>query len=177
MPYNRPYSLDEVVRILDASEQRPRPDIAAGNGPKGHAISLHTIERPDKFSRPGNIPEKDSTFLVTRNSLAAIVHEVLNSAPGQRELEKLNGSSQKSAKISSIILRQGQELDIFTVYRPKEGQTSFDWLSTTNGDGYIVQVFVLVYKIPNSTSDEIHIQTAFPKDFARTSGETIVFPK
>jgi hypothetical protein len=117
----------------------------------------------------------DSTFLVSRNHLAAIVQEALNSDSGQRELEKLNSPACKRVDIRTVILRQGADFDIFTVYRPpvKGQQTSFDWLSTTNGDGYIVQVFVQVYKIPNSTNNEIHIQTAFPEYYARTSGNNI----
>lgn len=174
MTYNRSYTLDEVARILDASEHRPRPDRPSGTGAKGHAVSLHTLERKSAFARPGKLPVKDSTFLVSRNSLVPMVHEALNSPSGQRELEKLNQPSQASVEIRAVILRQGEHFDIFTVYRPKDGQTSFDWLSSTNGDGFIVQVFVLVVKIPNSS--EIHIQTAFPEDYARTSNENIVRP-
>ena len=181
MTYNRQFTLQEVVEILHASEGRVRPDLTSGVGPKGHTISLHTQERADKFARPpshdgkpARLPSADSTFLVDRNSLAMMVHEALNSPSGQRELEKLNGSEQR-VEIRSVILRQGKDFDVFTVYRPKkEGQTSFDWLSVGKGDGYIVQVYVNVYKIPNSSEDAIHIQTAFPEDYARTQGDSIV---
>ena len=180
MPYNRPFTLQEVVEVLRASEGRLRPDITSGAGPKGHAISLHTQERADKFARPSHggkpahLPAQDSTFLVDRNCLAAMVHEALNSPSGQQELVKLNGSAIK-AEIRCVVLRQGSDFDVFTVYRPKQGgQTSFDWLSVGKGDGYIVQVFVLVYKIPNSSAEAIHIQTAFPEDYARTQGDAIV---
>ena len=74
MAYNRPYTLQEVVEILSASEHRVRPDNMSAMGPKGHAISLHTQERKDKISRPGRLPQADSTFLDDRNSLAAMVH-------------------------------------------------------------------------------------------------------
>jgi hypothetical protein len=177
MAFDRPYSVEEVQRILSASEHRPRPDVLSGTGPTGHAISLHTSERLCKFSRPGgSLPAKDSTFLISRNSLAGIVHEALNSPPGQRELKKLNDPQVKVANIRSIILRQGANFDIFVVYRPKTGdpQTSFEWASTRTGDGYIVDLFVQVYKISGATSGEIHIQTAYAKDFARTLGENIL---
>jgi hypothetical protein len=181
MAYNRPYSVRDVIEILRESEHRPRPDIASGTGPKGHAISLHSKERYNKFSRPSQgggaayLPTADSTFLVDRNSLALMVHEALNSPPGQRALEQLNAPEQKCVAIRSVILRQGADFDVFTVYRPKkEGQTSFDWLSAAKGDGYIVQIFVLVYKIPDSSEEAIHIQTAFPEDYARTLGDSIV---
>jgi hypothetical protein len=178
MNYNRPYSFDEVTQFLIASEHRPRPDLTGPGVPSGHAISLHTSERKDVFSRPGAIPKKDSIFMVARNSLVAMVHEALNSNSGQRELEKLNAPSVKSAKINCVILRQGPGFDIFTVYRPADGkQSSFDWLSTTKGDGFIVQVFVLVYKIPNSPTGALHIQTVFPIDFARTAGDEIIWPR
>jgi hypothetical protein len=181
MPYNRTYSLQEIVEILHASEGRPRPDVAPNVAEDGHAISLHTHERTDKFARPkkksgeaARLPKVDSTFLVDRNSLAALVHEALNAPSGQVELAKLNDPKLGSIKIQSIVLRQGADFDIFTVYRPKEGQTSFDWLSVAKGDGYIVQIFVLVCKIPHSSGEAIHIQTAFPEDFARTQGDSIV---
>jgi hypothetical protein len=166
MAFDRHYSVEEVGRILDASEHRPRPDTQSGH--TGHAISLHTRERKDVFSRPKK--RKDSLFLVSRNSLAEIVCEALNSTSGQRELEKLNRPKEKVVEIRAVVLRRGEDFDILTVYRPgpKNSQTSFDWLSTTNGDGYIVQVLVVVVKIPNSASEEIHIQTAFPEDSART---------
>jgi hypothetical protein len=104
-----------------------------------------------------------------------MVHEALNSPSGQRELEKLNRSDEP-VEIRTVVLRQGKDFDIFTVYRPKkEGeQTSFDWLSVTQGDGYIVQIFVLVCKVLNSSEQEIHIQTAFPEDYARTRGDEMV---
>ena len=121
---------------------------------------------------------KDDIFGISRNSLVPIIHEVLNSPAGQRELRKLNQKTKLRVQIRSVILRQNADLDIFTVYRPeREGaQTYFDWLSTTKGEGYIVQVYVLVIKIPRSSSDGIHIQTAFPEDFARTFGNEIVRP-
>jgi hypothetical protein len=178
MAYNREYTLQDVVDILNASENRPRPDMATGTGPRGHAISMHSNERKDKFDRPGqNIPTRDSTFLVDKYSLATMVHEALNSPTGQRELAKLNQSSTKSVRFSSVVLRRGKDFDIFTVYRPKEGQSYFDWLSVTKGDGYIVEVFVYVVKVPGPSQDEIHVQTAFAKDFARTDGDLIVRPR
>jgi hypothetical protein len=177
MSYDRPYSIEETKQILDASEHRPRPDSLPGTGTHGHAISLHTLERQDKWSRIGRIPKADSIFAISRNSLAPIIYEVLNSPSGQRELKKLNEENRQYVEIRTVILRQSAELEIFTVYRPKGGQSSFDWLSTTNGDGYIVQVFVLVIKIPGSTRHEIHIQTAFPEDYARTRGNEIVRPR
>jgi len=171
MIYNRPYELADVARILDASEHRPRPDILSGTGPKGHAISLHTLERKNLFARD---KQRDSLFLVSRSDLAEIVHEALNSASGQRELEKLNQPNRKAVVIRTVIIRQGSNFDILTLYRPKtDEQVSFDWLSTTKGDGYIVQLFVTVYKIPNSAND-IHIQTVYPDHFARISGGEIV---
>ncbi len=178
MAYNRTYSLQDVVRILNESEHRLRPDITSGSGPKGHAISMHTLERKNMMAREGHLkePVKDSIFLVDRNSLATMVHEALNSPTGQRELARLNEPDTKYVTIESVVLRQGKNFDIFTVYRPKpKGEQSyFDWLSVTKGDGYIVQVFVLVYRIPNSREDDIHIQTAFAKDFARTQGDAII---
>jgi hypothetical protein len=171
MAYNRTYTLQEVVEILSASEHRVRPGSKSATGPKGHAISLHTQERKDKLSRPGRLPEVDSTFLVDRNSLSAIVHEALNSSSGQKELERLNHEA-GPAEIHSVVLRRGENFDIFVVYRPKGGgQTSFDWASVAKGDGYIIQVYVAVHKIPGS--QEIHIQTAYAEDFARTLGDSI----
>jgi peptidoglycan/xylan/chitin deacetylase (PgdA/CDA1 family) len=171
MSFCRNYSLSEVVQMLDASEHRPRPDKIAGA--PGHAVGLHTTERRDVFSRPTK--KKDSVFLVNRQGLAALVHEALNSPSGQSKLGELDSESCNSVEIRSIALRQGSGFDVLTVYRPKgkDAQTSFDWLSTTNGDGFIVQVFVLAVKIPG-VSSELHIQTAFPEDYARTSGDTIV---
>jgi hypothetical protein len=131
MAYNRYYSLQEVVVILSASEHRVRP----GGGSRGHAISRHTLERQDKFSRPGHLPQADSTFLVDKNCLSEMVREA--------------------------------------VYRPREGQSSFDWASAAKGDGYIIQILVIIDKIPNSKAD-IHIHTAYPEDFARTQGDTIL---
>ena len=180
MAYNRSYSLQEVVNILNASEGRPRPGVPFDKAERGHAISLHTQERTDKFARPkkqngekAHLPSEDSTFLVDRNGFASMVHEALNSPSGQRELEKLNNSDEP-VRIRSVVLRRGKDFDVFTVYRPKEGgQTSFDWLSVAQGDGYIVQIFLLVCKIPNSSEQEIHIQTAYPEDYARTRGDSI----
>ena len=171
MSFRRNYSLNEVVQMLDASEHRPRPDKAAGA--PGHAASLHTLERRDVFSRPTK--KKDSVFLVNRQGLATLVHEALNSPSGQSKLAELDSESCYSVEIRSVVLRKGNGFDVFTVYRPKEkdAQTSFDWLSTTNGDGFIVQVFVLVVKL-SGMSRELHIQTAFPEDYARTSGDNIV---
>jgi hypothetical protein len=168
MAYNRYYSLQEVVVILSASEHRVRP----GGGSRGHAISRHTLERQDKFSRPGHLPQADSTFLVDKNCLSEMVREALNSPLGQKELEKLNGEKSTVA-IRSVILRQGGNFDIFAVYRPREGQSSFDWASAAKGDGYIIQILVIIDKIPNSKAD-IHIHTAYPEDFARTQGDTIL---
>ena len=179
MQYNRPYTFNEVLHILNASEHRSRPDRPSGFGVKGHAISLHTAERENYFARPGALPVKDSTFLISRRSMAEIVHEALNSPLGQRRLEDLNKPEISSVGIRTVILRQGKDgknFDIFTVYRPKEvgSQYSFDWLSTTRADGYIVQVFVLVVKVPGSSNAEIHIQTAFPEQYGRTVGNEIV---
>lgn len=171
MSFRRNYSLEEVVRMLDASEHRPRPDRAAGA--PGHAASLHTLERRDVFSRPAR--KKDSIFLLDRTGLAGIVHEAMNSPSGQAKLAELDSAACQSTEIRSVVLRKGTAFDVLTVYRPKEkdAQTSFDWLSTTDGDGFIVQVFVLLIKIPG-TADGLHIHTAFPEDYARTSGDTIV---
>jgi len=178
MAYDREYTVGDIVRILNASENRLRPDITSGTGPCGHAIAMHTNERRDKFGRAGRIPGKDSTFLVERTGLASILHEAFNSSLGQRNLAKLNSPGQKYVKFTAVVLRRGANFDIFTVYRPpKGGQTSFDWLSVTKGDGFIVEVFVSIFKIPNCPNNDIHIQTAFAKDFARTDGEEIVRPK
>jgi len=106
-----------------------------------------------------------------------MVQEALNSPTGQRELARLHEPDTNSVKISSVVLRQGKDFDIFTVYRPKGEQMFFDWLSLTKGDGYIIQMFVYVFRLTGSKEDQIHIQTAFPKDFARTDGDSIVFPK
>lgn len=171
MSFRRNYTLEEIVRMLNASEHRPRPDRSAGAA--GHAASLHTLERKDVFSRPKR--HKDSIFALDRNGLAGIVHEALNSPPGQAKLAELDDPTCHSAEIRSVVLRKGEDFDIFTIYRPKgkETQTFFDWLSTHDGDGFIVQVLVLVVRIPG-TSNELHIHTAFPEDYARTSGDTIV---
>ena len=175
MAYNRPYSVQEVVEILAASEGRPRPDIADGTGEPGHSFSRHSSERVDKLSRhdaDGKTIDQyaDSTFLVDRNSLAQVVHDVLNSTAGQAELAKLGG--RKSVEIRSQVVRQGSDLDIFVVYRPQIAgdQMSVDWLSAAQGDGCVVDVYVKVYKIPNSPDEGIHIQTAYPKGFLRTQG-------
>jgi hypothetical protein len=104
-----------------------------------------------------------------------IVHEVLNGPAGQQKLAELNDPKKQSVEIRALILRQG-DFDVFTVYRPREvgSQASFDWLSSTKGDGCIVEVFVLVIKVPGSSSEEIHIQTTHPKHYARTLGDEIV---
>lgn len=177
MPYDREYSLQETRLILDSSENRPRP----GKTSTGHAYSMHTRDRKNVFSRPqqnnqpAHLPEKDSIFNIPRLSLVPIIHEVLNSPSGQRGLHKLNQPSKKHITLRSVILRKGSEFDIFTVFRPPEGgQMSFEWLSTSNGDGYIVQVLVLVVKVLGTTSEEIHIHTAYPEDYARTLGDDIV---
>ena len=182
MSYNRVYSVEDINIILCASEHRPRPDKPPGIGKKGHALSLHTEERKDFFSRPGvpssKLPKKDSIFLGSRNSLVMAVHEVMNSIPGQNELAKLNQANVNFVEIRGVILRQGNEFDIFTVYRPRgQGeQTSFDWLSIQKGDGYIVQLCILVFKLPSSKTEDIHIHTAFPEDYARTLGDEILRP-
>jgi len=157
--------------MLEASEHRPRPDRVAGA--RGHAISLHTLERKDVFSRPSK--KKDSVFVVNRQALASLVHEAFNSPSGQAKFAELDAPECQAVEIRSVILRQGEGFDVFTVYRPKgaDAQTSFDWLSTTKGDGFIVQIFILVIRLPGVTN-ELHIQTAFPEDYARTAGETIV---
>lgn len=180
MPYDREYSLSETRLILDVSENRQRPDRPANIARTGHAYSLHTRARSNVFARPAhnnqpaNLPATDSIFFIPRLSLVPIIHEVLNSPPGQRGLRKLNQQSKTHVALRSVILRQGSEFDIFTVFRPSGGgQTSFEWLSTTQGDGYIVQVFVLVVKVPGA-NEEIHIQTAYPEDYARTDGDDIV---
>ncbi|MCQ8128313.1 hypothetical protein [Methylomonas rivi] len=180
MAYNRSYSLQDTANILNASEGRPRPGVPLTKAESGHAISLHTRERVDSFSRPkkkngkdAKLPREDSIFLVDRHSLVSMVHEALNSRSGQSELERLNEPDVSSVEIQSVVLRQGKDFDIFTVYRPKKGQMSFDWASVVKGDGYIVLIYILVCKIPNSSSQEIHIQTAFPKDYARTQGDEI----
>jgi hypothetical protein len=169
--FRRSYTVDEVVHMLNASEHRPRPDRSAGA--PGHAASLHTLERRDVFSRPTK--RKDSIFVLDRNGLAGIVHEALNSASGQAKLAELDSPTCRSTEIRSVVLRKGKGFDVLTVYRPKgkDAQTSFDWLSTTHGDGFIVQVFVLLIKV-SDTSDELHIHTAFPEDYARTSGDAII---
>ncbi|MCQ8182753.1 hypothetical protein NP603_16645 [Methylomonas sp. SURF-1] len=177
MAYNRPYGLDEVNRILCDSERRPRPDLAAAVAKPGHAISLHTEARRDFFSRGGaKLPAKDSILLGSRKHLVQAVHEVLNSVPGQIELAKLNDPQCKKVEIRGVVLRKGRDFDIFTVFRPKAkgAQMSFDWLSTHKGDGYIVQLFILVCKLPGSGREQIHIQTAFPEDYARTLGDDIL---
>lgn len=181
MPYDREYTLSETRIILDASENRPRPDRPGDQAKTGHAYSYHTLARGNPFTRVGDngiqayLPPIDSIFAIPRLSLVPIVHEVLNSVSGQRGLRKLNDSEKTNVALRDVILRQGNEFDIFTVYRPRDGgQSSFDWLSTTPGDGYIVQVFVLVVKVPGQ-SEQIHIQTAYPEDYARTNGDDIIF--
>ena len=182
MPYNRHYSKEDIHQIICASERRPRPDIPQHVAKAGHAISLHTVEREDFFSRPGvssdKLPAKDSIFLGSRKHLILAVHEILNSIPGQIELKKLDHPDVSSVVIRGVILRKGNGFDIFTVYRPRGTgqQGSFDWLSTHKGDGYIVQVFILVCKLPESIRSEIHIQTAFPEDYARNLGDEILRP-
>ncbi len=180
MAYNRVYSPEDINLILCASEHRPRPGVPPEFAKLGHTISLHTSERRDYFSRPGvpsnQLPAKDSVLLCSRSSLVLALHEVFNSNPGQIELAKLNNPSATSVVLRGVILRQGKDFDVFTVYRPRgEGaQSYFDWLSTHRGDGFIVQLFILVCKIPGSASEEIHIQTAFPEDYARTLGDEIL---
>lgn len=180
MPYNRVYSPEEIHQILCASERRPRPVKPPGIGKTGHAISMHTAEREDFFSRPGipsnRLPEKDSILLGSHKHLILAVQEVLNSTPGQIELAKLNHPNKYSVEIQGVILRKGNGFDVFTVYRPEGQQSSFDWLSTHKGDGYIVQMFILVCKLRGSAREEIHIQTAFPEDYARTLGDEILRP-
>jgi hypothetical protein len=177
MAYNRVFSHSDVLRILRESEGRPRPDLGVTDAPKGHSLSLHTTARRDYFGRGSRTPpQRDSTFLVPPASMATLVQEALNSVPGQRALVKLNHPDYKSTTIESILIKKGVGFDIFTVHRPPEAQSYFDWLSSTNGDGFIVLMFVLVYKIPGSVKDDIHIQTAYPKDYARLQGEEIVRP-
>jgi hypothetical protein len=110
--------------------------------------------------------------------LAAIVQEALNSPTGQGKLKQLDQPTKRNIEIRTVILRKGKDFDILTVYRPPaedaDKQCYFDWLSTTNGDGFIVEVVVRVVKLQNSTSKELHIQTAFPAKFARTQGDDIV---
>jgi len=180
MSYNRLYSKEEIHQILCASERRSRPDKPLDFGKAGHAISLHTVQREDFFSRPGissdKLPKKDSILLGSRKNLILAVHEILNSIPGQIKLAELNHPDVDSVIIRGVILRNGNGFDIFTVYRPKNGQSSFDWLSSHKGDGYIVQIFILVCKLRNSSRGEIHIQTAYPEDYARTLGDEILRP-
>lgn len=175
MSYNRQYTREEIHQFLCASERRLRPDIPQQYATIGHPISLHTEQREDFFSRPGNssLPRKDSIILGSRKHLILAVHEVLNSTPGQIELAKLNHPDTGSVVVRGVILRKGAGFDIFTVYRPPGQQSYFDWLSTHKGDGYIIQMFILVCKIPGNTK-EIHIQTAFPEDYARTLGDEIL---
>lgn len=177
MPYNRPYSLSDVVRILDASEHRPIAQGKQGEDLVGHAISTHSIERTNVFARPDGKtpPDKDSIFLISRNSLATIVHEALNSTTGQRQLQKLNGQRTKPVSWRTVVLRKGDDFDVLTVNRPEAAgsQMSVDWLSAAKGDGFIVDVLVKVYKLPASTGEDIHVQTAFPMQAARTTGDDI----
>jgi hypothetical protein len=174
MPYDRLYSVNEVERILDASEQHG-----------GHSISRHTKEAKDLWvgRRPkGKVPPpKDSIFMVSRTAMIAIVREVLNSPSGQAELGRLNDPNVKKVEISSVVLREGADFDVLTIYRPtvpeeKAGpvQTYFDWLSTTKGDGFIVQVKVVVFRATYGSNEEIHILTTFPDKYARTHGDRIV---
>ena len=180
MPYNRLYSLEDVRRILNASEGRRRPMAQGpGPGPVGHAMTQHTLAREEWFGRRdagGNPIEADSTILVPPQRMTEFVHEALNSVPGQRALVKLNHPGVSSVRIRSILIRQHADFDIFVVYQP-EGQLSFDWASVTPGNGIIFEMFVLVYKLPNSPNEEIHVQTAYPKSFARLDGEEVVLRK
>jgi hypothetical protein len=177
MAYDHLYSVSEVARILDDSEQHG-----------GHSISLHTkeIKKQETFwtrrGKKGRVPNKDSIFTISRTAMVAIVREVLNSPSGQAELRKLNDPNlKKPVKITSVVLRDGADFDIFTVYRPtlpqKESapiQTYFDWLSTTQGDGFIVQVKMYVSRAEYTAGEQIHIHTTFPEKYARTQGDMIV---
>jgi hypothetical protein len=175
MAYNRKFTLPDVARILQQSEGRPRPDFTSPNAPAGHALALHTSARQNVLGRGGNYqPEADSMFVMPPADMAGFVCEALNSMPGQRALVTLNDPATKRAKIESLVIRKQAKFDIFAVYRPGGGQSSFDWLSTMKGDGFIFLLFVLVCKIPNSATEDIHIQTAYPKDYARLQGEEII---
>lgn len=177
MPYDRKFRLEEVHGILCDSERRPRP--YATDGPTGHAISIHTSQRDDVFSRPGNAkrPKRDSIFL-SRKDLVLTVHEALNSVPGQIELAKLRHPDVKSVVIRSVIIRErGKAVDVLTIFSPKGGQCSFEWLSTLGGDAHLVQLFVKVYKLdPPGDKCGIHIDTAFVEDYARVEDGEIRRP-
>jgi len=177
MPYNRHFTQQDVARILNESEGRVRPGAKGDKSPFGHVFAQHTSLRTDFFGRKnakGKPIKQDTTFLVPPARMVELVHEALNSVPGQRALVELNHPDCKDVVIKSILIRRQTDFDIFINYQPKGGQLSFDWLSTTTGDGFIFQLFVLVYKLPNSTREDIHIQTAYANDFARLQGDEII---
>jgi hypothetical protein len=177
MPYNRHFTQQDVARILDASEGRVVPGATGPQAPIGHVFAQHTNLRTNFFGRKnsgGKPIKQDTTFLVPPARMAELVHEALNSVPGQSQLVALNHPDCKRVEIESILIRRHEDFDIFINYQPKGKQLSFDWLSTTTGDGFIFQLFVLVYKMPNSAREDIHIQTAYANDFARLQGDEIV---
>ena len=174
MPYNRTYSAADVARLLEASEL---------NG--GHSMKRHTNDGEDVWNgrrKKRDVPEKDSIFMIPRHALVPIVQELLNSADGQTALERLNTKAgNEPVQITSVILREDPGFDIFTIYRPPKRknspvpvQTYFDWLSTTKGDGFRVQVVMYVSRATYGTGEDIHIHTTFPKKYARTRGDKIV---
>lgn len=182
MPYNRRYSMADVAQILRDSEGRARPGTAGANAKVGHALAQHTNARTAWFGRRNDkgVPiEQDTTFLIPPSEMVGLVHEALNSVPGQIRLAKLNSPQKMRTTIKAILIRRGKGFDIFINHQPDVpgAQLSFDWLSATNGNGFIFQLVVVVDKLPQSPREEIHVHTAYADQFARLQDDDIVAVK
>jgi hypothetical protein len=190
MPYNRPYSQNEVHDILCASERRTRP---SGGPNLGHAITQHGDARSDildkryqsvillhetldktraaaPFPSPMLAPSKpvpnDSRFL-SRLDLIRAVFRALNSPAGQLELSKLN--SHPTVSIDVALDRSlGIKAEAAGHPTAKIGTGRHKTTVEAHGpsslrQGIALGVFVLVDRVQaGDPACAIHIHTAYP---------------
>jgi hypothetical protein len=162
MGYDRTYSREEIHQMLYLSERRPRPS----TGHSGHAISMHTEQREDPFSR--RKIGQDSTF-ASRKDLVLAVEEALHDPIGKQELAKLNAKDVHGCEIVVQLSVTLGKIKANVVQNPmtpakKPAQGPQNYLTNV----LVSSVFVLADKIaPAESWAPLHIQTAFPKDFVK----------
>jgi hypothetical protein len=168
MGYDRIYSREEIHQMLCLSERRLRPSSPTKTARLGHAISGHTEQREDVFDR--RHIRQDSTF-VSRKDLVLAVEEALHHEIGQQELARLNAHNVTTCsitvqlaatlgKIRANVVRNPMAM-IGNKVVPSQGPQHYTTHVLVNS------VFVVVDKLTEAEAwAPLHIQTAFPTDFA-----------
>lgn len=163
MGYDRRYEPEEVHQMLCLSERRLRPSSAPRRAQPGHAISQHTEQRENPFSRRGIA--RDTTF-ASRKDLVLAVHEALNSAPGQAELATLNPHEARRCTIAMNLTANAGKLKANVVLNPMTPEGN----PAQGPAHYLTQqlvssVLVVIDKAGAAESwAPLHIQTAYPQD-------------